>query len=364
MKKISGLVIVATMIISATGMSLTGCGNKTAPQDSIVVEETCDTIALKEGKIIPFDSVAEYLDALEFVHNQQARRIGAYVMSLDTTRFPVEDWIVTLEAEYNAFAAEKKLPAIAPTREGTSALNKAIRMVERCGDDAFVQLEINYWAYACSGQEDFLDIYSMYAFKVMLHNEPAKYYAMTAMDNAFNKWADAQIELFTGINSCNGILGGTSSSMLITDYTQYVYRLRPMTSFFSAISDPEFKLPNPTEIDMQKAIIEEYGQIYEEVGVGTDMQSEEEVDLKKIAKNAKEAFTAYAEATEAFIKVLPEENQAALHQIVNGKYRKILVTLKNRLSEGLGGATLSENASDEKIQAYKHKNADYWKFDW
>lgn len=363
-KRLFCLGIVATTMLGMTALTLTGCGEKKEGQDSTVVEE-CDTIALKQGHVIPLDSVAEYYQNLEFVKKDEARRIGAYMLALDTSRFAIEDWIVTLEAEYNSLGQSQNMPAVAPTREGTQALNKLIRKVQAFGENnATCQVEMNGWAAVCQNQEDFLDLYSMHAFKVMLHTEPAKYRAMIDMDENFNRWAQAQLGLFEDLNFCLGNVG-SMYSMVYGYYSQYIYRLRPMTSFFSAISDPEFKLPAATTIDMPTAIPAEYKAMEEEVGTGTNCINEEPIDLKVSVRKACQAYEAYAKAADVFIKYLPEENQPALRQILGGKDRKIIISLKNRMQDAINGTSgLGENASDDQINKYHYPSTDYWKSEW
>lgn len=341
-------------------------GGVTADLAELKTDATHDTIALVKGKFILFEKVRSSYEELDFLSNTNVRRIGAYLLELDTKKYPVEDWIKTLEKEYNGYAAQQNMAKVEPSLKGVRALVELTSKIEDEGEPMNM-FQLSSWSSVGIDQQNFLGLYSMNCLKVLLHTNPAAYNAMTSMDKAFNNWKEAQRVLFINVMDCNGNASGSISSLYLSTYLKWLYSIRPMTSFYIALCDSDCELPAPTSIDMKKAIFNEYDLMIREIGSAKDYRTKEPIDLKSLVRKAKEAYGVYAEKADSFVKCLPHEKQEMLSRIIAGKNRQILINLKNRMLEFQESdmveedVFLLENADDNQIINFNNSDNDYWK---
>ena len=293
---------------------LGSCGNGGKGNSGEASGGGADTIALVEGTPIPESEIPA--ECRYYVADDKYATLFSYYnyFKSESNDHPDEDWIATFEPLYNALASENGIGPVAPTRDGARNLIKTIRHINNeIGHRDSDQSEINFYEAFFSAEEDFIDVYSMQCMKVAYHREPATYNAMTAMDDAFNAWADAHVKAYDAYNVANGLDDGSMYGEMLTGMHNFTYNLRPMTTFFSVLNDPDYEIPAADETDYLTLIPERYTTL-----------ATNTAGAKEALDNASTTFTAYMTATDAFIKALPAENQDGLRRVVAFKNKRLL----------------------------------------
>lgn len=344
----------------------TACKGDNKKADSTQIEQV-DTIALVQGKQIPYEELESYMESITY---PELRKLTDYVTQSITpekkAQYGDEDWIFSTINAYNEYAKKAKIEPVDRTYAGVKRLVQLMkRASQQVGENCSCEMDIRMSMHFDACQEDFLDLYSIDCMKYMFHKDVKTYNAMMAMNDSFTKWADAQQAMFNDVFGLSLRQGsGSFAAEMMSAASSEIYHLRPMTSFYTALNNPEFKTPAPCSIDLDKAIEAEYAMIHEEVGSPALPVTGERVEQKPLVEGAQKAFKVYAEATDAFLATQPSEVKDKLLLIVNGKKRTILVRLKQRYQETVGeGSSITESSSDAQIEKYKNTNTEYWQLE-